>query len=97
MADKTLNQIMMDFDLHKPTECTQCGSKDITYCGIGEYKCKDCGCLMYDDYGKVRAYVENHRGANELDVAQATGVSRDKIKQFVREQRFDVINGHYGE
>ena len=93
MAEKTLDQIMLNFDLNRPTVCEACNSTDIAYNGLGEYHCKDCGTIMYDDYGRVRSYVEQHRGANEVDVSQATGVSRDKIRQFVREQRFEVVNG----
>ena len=93
MADREIRGITMVQDLHRPVRCSECGSKDFDYRGIGEYFCKDCGNVMFDDYGKVRKYVEEHRGATEIDVHIATGVSRETIKQFVRDDRFDVING----
>lgn len=95
MAEKILRDITIGQDIHKPEKCTQCGCVDIEYLGLGEYKCKDCLIIMYDDYGKVRHYVEEHRGATEIDVSMATGVSRETIRHFIRDERFEVINGRY--
>ena len=39
-------------------KCQECGGTRIEYKGVGEYKCEDCGLLMYNDYGKVRLYLE---------------------------------------
>lgn len=92
MAEKTLMQIIAGHDLHKPTECPTCKSDQIEYLGLGQYRCKECLTIMYDDYGKTRKYIEEHPGATEVDVHTATGVSRDTIRQFVREDRFYVVN-----
>lgn len=77
-------------DMSTPVVCTQCGSSELEFKGLGEFECKECGFKMYDDFGKVRAYLENHRGATQSEVAIATGVSLTKIRQFLREERIEI-------
>ena len=48
---------------------------------------------MYDDFGRVHIYLEDHRGATMQQVAQATGVSMDSIRQFLRDDRIEIIEG----
>lgn len=93
MSDKTINELMTEHEMNKPTKCSVCGSTSIEYLGLGEYRCKDCLNRMYDNYGLVRKYIEEHPGATEVDVHMATGVGRETIRHFVREERFDVVNG----
>ncbi len=45
---------------------------------------------MFDDYGKVRNYLDEHRGATQHDVSLATGVPHNKIRQLIREERFEI-------
>ena len=42
---------------HIPRVCTECGGVMI-FKGVGEYHCEECGAVDYDDYGKVRGYIE---------------------------------------
>lgn len=58
--------------------------------GVGEYRCEDCGAVDYDDYGKVRLYLEDHKGANAVEVESETGVSQKSIRQMLRESRLQV-------
>lgn len=85
--------VFLSRNIHVPRECTECGSTDIEYMGVGEYKCRDCRHLMYDDYGKVRNYLEEHRGATQAQVSQATGVATDTIRQFLRDERLEIMAG----
>ena len=48
---------------NRPTYCEKCGGV-MVFKGVGEYECEKCGALEYDDYGKVRNYIEKHMGAN---------------------------------
>ena len=66
-------------NIHVPKKCTNCESEEIEYKGLGEYRCSACGNLMYDDFGKVRNYLEEHRGATQNEVSRETGVSTDVI------------------
>lgn len=72
-----------------PRQCVKCGGV-MVFKGLGEYKCEDCGELAYDDYGKVRAYIEEHRGATAAQVEEAVGVSQKTIRRLLREGRLEV-------
>lgn len=76
-------------DLHIPTICEKCGHQ-YKYVGLGEYKCEECSNLEYDDYGKVRNYLETHQGANASDVEKATGVKKASIRRLLEEERIDI-------
>lgn len=76
-------------DLHIPLRCSKCGG-EFAYKGLGEYECKDCGNLEYDDYGKVRNFLETHVGANAADVERATGVSRQALRRMLDEERIAI-------
>ena len=80
--------IDMDFfendKYHVPNICAECGGEMI-YKGVGEYQCEQCKAVVYDDYGKVRLYVEQHPGATISDTEAATGVPHKVIRQLLRE------------
>ncbi len=80
-------------NIHAPQTCDKCGKTAMDYQGVGEYKCAECGFVMYDDFGKVRNYLEAHRGAIASEVSQATGVSIDTIRQFLKEERLEITAG----
>lgn len=58
--------------------------------GVGEYHCENCRHVEYDDYGKVRLYVEKHRGATSSEVSMQTGVSQKAIRQMLKENRLEI-------
>lgn len=75
--------------LNRPTYCEKCNGV-MVFKGVGEYKCEDCGNLAYDDYGKVRNYIEKHAGATSAQVSAATGVSQKSIRDMLREERLEI-------
>ncbi|MCM1100636.1 MAG: flagellar protein [Clostridium sp.] len=77
---------------HTPLVCKECGGRMI-FKGVGEYHCEDCGYVDYDDYGKVRQYLEEHPGANAVEVEEHTGVQQKIIRQMLREARIQVAEG----
>lgn len=77
---------------HIPYECKQCGGV-MVYKGVGEYQCEECGFEDYDDYGKVRLYIESHRGATAAEIEAEVGVSQRSIRQMLRESRIEVAEG----
>lgn len=82
----------VNFDsYHRPLHCQECGGIMI-YEGIGEYRCENCHKLDYDDYGKVRKYIEQNPGASIAIISDKTGVSRKIINEMVRESRFEIAN-----
>ena len=80
-------------NIHVPKECGNCGEKDPEYKGVGEYKCRKCGYVMYDDFGIVRNYLEEHRGATASEVSHATGVAMETIRYFLKEDRLEIAQG----
>lgn len=77
---------------HVPHVCKECGGV-MVYKGVGEYHCEDCGFVDYDDYGKVRLYIENHKGATAAEIESEIGVSQRTIRQMLRESRIEVAEG----
>lgn len=72
-----------------PRQCETCGGV-MVFRGLGEYRCEDCGLLAYDDYGKVRNYIEEHRGATAAQIEEAIGVSQKTIRRLLKEGRLEV-------
>lgn len=75
-----------------PGNCSACGGK-LNYRGLGEYACEDCGNIEYDDYGKVRAYLEQHPGALQGEVSRATGVPANRIRGLLQQERIEIAAG----
>ena len=61
--------------------------------GVGEYRCEECKAVDYDDYGKVRLYIEEHPGANAAQVEDNTGVSQKIIRRLLKDGRIEVAEG----
>lgn len=74
---------------NRPTYCSQCGGVMI-FKGVGEYHCEKCGYVDYDDYGKVRNYIEKYLGANAAEASKATGVSQRSIREMLKEARLEI-------
>lgn len=72
-----------------PYRCRACGGV-MVFKGVGEYQCEDCKSLDYDDYGKVRLYIEENKGATAMEIEDAIGVPQKKIRRMLREKRIQV-------
>lgn len=72
-----------------PRVCEKCGGV-MVFKGVGEYQCENCGELEYDDYGKVRTYIEEHKGATAAQIEEAIGVSQKTIRRLLRDGRLEV-------
>ncbi len=94
MADK-MRAFVLTGELKRPIVCEKCGGI-LVYKGLGEYCCEECNISEYDDYGKVRGYLEKHRGANVAEISDETGVSHKSIRDMVKENRFEVIESRSG-
>ncbi len=77
---------------HVPRVCKECGGI-MVYKGVGEYRCEDCKSMDLDDYGKVRTYIEQHKGATAAEIELYTGVSQKTIRQLLRESRLQIATG----
>lgn len=85
-----LEGLLRDNEYKKPYACSKCGGK-LTYVGLGEYRCEICRGIEYDDYGKVRIFLERNPGANIVQTQAATGVSQHLIERMIREGKFEAV------
>lgn len=74
---------------HKPSNCDECGVP-LDFKGLGTYKCRKCGKILYDDFGKVRKYLDEHHQANIAQIHAETGVDEDSIRRMLKEERLEV-------
>lgn len=72
-----------------PLQCDVCGGV-VKLISLGVYRCEKCGNESYDDFYKIRSFIERHGPAPALIISKNTGVSMESIKYF-RE------NGYFGE
>ena len=84
-----MDAIILEDKYHVPRICKKCGGIRV-FKGVGEYHCEDCNAVDYDDYGKVRLYIEEHKGATAAQIEQAIGVSQRTIRQMLKDGRLEV-------
>ncbi len=77
-VDKRSNALRMN---KIPLECEYCGGS-VELKSIGVYVCNKCGKENYDDYYKVRKYIETYGPAPAIVISRHTGVSRASIESF---------------
>ncbi len=82
-------------EVERPTFCRKCNGV-MVYKGLGEYRCEECDAQEFDDYGKVRRYLEEHKGANVSEISSETGVTHKSIRDMVKEKRFEIIDTRGG-
>ena len=61
--------------------------------GVGEYHCEDCDDVDFDDYGKVRLFIEEHRGATAADIENGIGVSQRVVRRLLKDGRLEIAEG----
>lgn len=72
-----------------PRVCSECGGV-MVFKGVGEYSCENCSYVDYDDYGKVRLYIENHKGATAAQIEESIGVSQKSIRRMLKDGRIEI-------
>jgi len=87
-----LNRLINEEYLDKISICEACKSDKVKYNGVGEYECEACHHIMLDDYGRVRNYIETHKGATVIEVSRATGISTGKVRRLVMEERIEIAD-----
>lgn len=85
--DDDLKKLAKLFD-ETPRICEKCGGV-YEYSGAGEYVCKDCGHVAYDDYGKVRKFIDEHGPAPYHVVKKATGVDGKLVREYLDSPKQD--------
>ena len=93
MEQVDLEGLLRNVEYSRPSRCSKCGSF-LKYTGLGEYICEECGVREYDDYGKVRAFLEKNPGASVAQTEAVTGVPQRLIHQMVADGKFEIKPGH---
>ena len=73
--------------------CPRCG-KIFNY--IGRPICPRCVQAEEDEFKIVKDYVDDNSNATMAEVADATGISVDKIMRFLRDERLEVTGENSG-
>lgn len=76
----------------KPIACEKCGDK-LFYKGGGAFQCQQCEHMMYDDFGKVKLFLEQNGPSASIVIAEATGVSLHLIESMLRDGKLEIPEG----
>ena len=76
--------LRQEMEKRRPEHCEKCGA-EYKSLGFGKFLCPKCGNIGYDDYGKVRDYLEKNQGTITDMISSATGVSPDFINLLLSE------------
>ena len=71
--------------------CEKCGAP-LKSIRSGQYQCIECGAIEYDDFGKIRKYLDEHGPASKEEITAATGVSKGVVIDFLKQQRL-IVSG----
>lgn len=88
MNNEEIRMILAD----RPMECSKCNSS-LFYKGSGKYICRTCGNEEYDDFGKVKKYIDENGISTAGTIALDTGVSLEKINIMLREGKVEIPEG----
>jgi predicted RNA-binding Zn-ribbon protein involved in translation (DUF1610 family) len=72
-----------------PVKCTLCGC-ELQQQTMGIYKCASCGKEYYDDFQKIRNYIEKNGAAPASVICAATGVPLRTIDYFFKEEYLEI-------
>lgn len=72
------------------TICQKC-SGNMLYKGSGCYVCESCGEEYLTDFGKVKRFINTYGPSNAITISKETGVSRHKIREFLRNGRVEIV------
>lgn len=83
------DDILEQLEKNIPSECPDCRER-LYFRGAGIYKCPRCRKVYYDDFGKVKKYLEENGAASAVDIANNTGVSLEVIDTLLEDGSLEV-------
>ena len=90
MTEKDKKVLENVFLANRPITCKKCNGK-LFYIGSGKYRCHPCEEEYYDDFGKVKEFLEERGSAPAVEIAQYTGVRMELIDLFLRTGKLEII------
>lgn len=88
MDDKTIKWLLSD----RPVACSKCDAS-LYYKGGGRYVCSECGHEEYDDFGKVKKFLDANGPTPSNIISEVTGVSMDKLDAMLRNGQVEIPEG----
>ncbi len=73
-----------------PIVCEGCGCEELEYIRVGIYRCTKCGKDNYDDFQKIRNFLELAGSASAMVIERETGVPRRTIDYFFRQEYLEI-------
>ncbi len=67
-----------------PMQCEQCGTK-LQSVGEGAYRCVKCNIEYYDDFRKIRNFINQNGPAPAMTISRATGVSLQTVNHYFKD------------
>ena len=58
---------------------------EFEYQGLGKFKCKKCGYIELNNYGKVKEYIDKHENVTLLELAHSTGLRFSEVRDIMKE------------
>ncbi len=69
--------------------CVRC-KRMFTYLGYGHFYCPMCKKTDEEDFKKVKNYIFENGTAPAMEVSEKTGISLERINQYLREGRLEI-------
>ena len=93
MTEKDKKVLENVFLANRPISCKKCNGK-LFYMGGGKYRCHPCEEEYYDDFGKVKEFLEERGSAPAILISEHTGVRMELIDLFLRTGKLEIIEKH---
>lgn len=75
-----------------PKKCSKCGNTRLFYKGVGAYECKSCKNVEYDDYGKIRNYIDKYGITPVATLVLELGIKKEIVEHYIKDGTLMVVN-----
>lgn len=76
----------------KPILCKKCKGK-MLYQGVGLYTCRDCEEEVYDDFGKMRLYLEENAAPTAVEISKILDIPLEIISYYLKDGKVEIPEG----
>lgn len=76
----------------KIEKCPLCQNR-MQYISGGRYRCSFCGTEALDDFGKIKAFLEQNGPTPSVIIAQQTGLSVETIESYLKRGMVEIPEG----
>lgn len=74
-----------------PKKCSQCGNTRLYYKGLGSYECKKCQNIEYDDYGKIRNYIDKYGNTPVQTLVLELGIDKEIVEYYIKDGKLEIV------